>query len=163
MRRDRSQGGSSPRLRGTPDLVPLHKQADRIIPAPAGNTIACTAATVSAADHPRACGEHLFFGRVVLDQAGSSPRLRGTRLQTVGIASCRRIIPAPAGNTGPGQDKSAQVWDHPRACGEHRPGGSGSGGGPGSSPRLRGTLHTPGACTHRPRIIPAPAGNTMGH
>ena len=74
-------GGSSPRLRGT--HAPLDQVAGllRFIPAPAGNTIPVSIWHRVAPVHPRACGEHTASAAAPGDATGSSPRLRGTRIQ----------------------------------------------------------------------------------
>ena len=141
--------------------------------------------------HPRACGEqqdvrvprfskrqdagssprlrgtaHNCITRRGRERIGSSPRLRGTVTPTSCRQGCRsiRFIPAPAGNrlASTRQRSAIQEAVHPRACGEqsirHRP--SASRTNRGSSPRLRGT--GPGVCHRRGiiRFIPAPAGNS---
>ena len=70
-------GGSSPRLRGTPNTSGRILWAIGIIPALAGNTW-CTCPTRTwTRDHPRACGEHLTAAQARDWDQGSSPRLRG--------------------------------------------------------------------------------------
>ena len=72
--------GSSPRMRGTLPAAHLDGVFAGLIPAHAGNTFAKTSADQTAKAHPRACGEHPGnpdFWRVCL---GSSPRMRGTRI-----------------------------------------------------------------------------------
>ena len=124
---DHSQGfdtgcltlGSSPRMRGTPNLA---KTADRqlgIIPAYAGNTRKSVFKFDSTRDHPRVCGEH-DAGRI--NQAtftGSSPRMRGTLGTALNHFLNRGIIPAYAGNTIAVCNAFQISPDHPRVCGEH--------------------------------------------
>ncbi len=155
-----SDVGSSPRLRGTPrrgrpNVVPV-----RIIPAPAGNTTPPGRASLPAADHPRACGEHRHVTQSPTSKIGSSPRLRGTREDVPRYAGILRIIPAPAGNTADRHWTRWQAPDHPRACGEHQDWKCLFGSGFGSSPRLRGTHSRKVGDFQQCRIIPAPAGNT---
>ena len=114
-----SRNGSSPRLRGTPELVALAFGPRRIIPAPAGNTVALCKPPWTCSDHPRACGEHGRENDVVRVVDGSSPRLRGTHLQHNRTTLRNRIIPAPAGNTCAARRAARDTADHPRACGEH--------------------------------------------
>ena len=71
----------------------------RIIPALAGNTVVFIVFLLSFWDHPRACGEHLWFRRGAARLLGSSPRLRGTRTDIVRQWCGIGIIPALAGNT----------------------------------------------------------------
>ena len=111
--------GSSPRVRGTrcAAVELLHKA--RIIPASAGNTDWPVARTGSVPDHPRECGEHSSWLNTWRCGAGSSPRVRGTRLHVQGLRPEIRIIPASAGNTNKSLISASAVPDHPRECGEH--------------------------------------------
>ena len=91
--------GSSPRMRGTRGLS-LSATADfRIIPAYAGNTIPLRRFSRLDRDHPRVCGEHRTRSHASLYEAGSSPRMRGTRLVKNTGTRAAGIIPAYAGNT----------------------------------------------------------------
>ena len=144
------------RLRGGADGA-----LNRFIPAHAGNTRAAPAASVTVTVHPRACGEHcgMFARRHAM--RGSSPRMRGTPLRKRVTFTFCRFIPAHAGNTlqQPAARRSLSV--HPRACGEHFVGETGSRQAIGSSPRMRGTPSLPAARMTTSRFIPAHAGNTM--
>src|SRR5208337_4834775 len=111
--------GSSPRLRGTQRAVLAAGLVNRIIPAPAGNTATTNIVSLASSDHPRACGEHKSGIARKLSDAGSSPRLRGTREMSFFQLLVRRIIPAPAGNTTHPSIVLPTPTDHPRACGEH--------------------------------------------
>ena len=111
--------GSSPRLRGTPGAVRPACIRRGIIPALAGNTVDGVLRLGTAGDHPRACGEHCDRQRVAARDAGSSPRLRGTRASHEHQRFRRGIIPALAGNTGQNMIDDDREGDHPRACGEH--------------------------------------------
>ncbi len=152
--------GSSPRLRGTRPRVLRDDQRYRFIPAPAGNTSGRPSRRNGSTVHPRACGEHAQACSRRNFIAGSSPRLRGTRLARRAEEVVRRFIPAPAGNTRSPRPKPPRRAVHPRACGEHissmrRPNAS-----RGSSPRLRGTRRMRVPVEISWRFIPAPAGNT---
>ena len=133
--------GSSPRLRGTPRPQTHPISTVGIIPALAGNTLSSGLWGADSWDHPRACGEHSSTSDDPLDEQGSSPRLRGTRVAARRQAAGRGIIPALAGNTAGPDGLARTCWDHPRACGEHVAGD-----------RFRQGL---------PWIIPALAGNTV--
>ena len=111
--------------------------------------------------HPRACGERPATAKASGIATGSSPRLRGTHLESVLVGLAGRFIPAPAGNAPvkPGPWKWQTV--HPRACGERRLPSRCSGRSAGSSPRLRGTRQRPVQGIGRQRFIPAPAGNAL--
>ena len=111
--------GSSPRLRGTREEGRVHADADRFIPAPAGNTAASLRFRPASTVHPRACGEHQQMNPLCIIITGSSPRLRGTLQARAGVQFPQRFIPAPAGNTGSRSSPYVYATVHPRACGEH--------------------------------------------
>ena len=74
-----SREGSSPHMRGT--LAPLSSVTifTGIIPAYAGNTMACRRLRRAHWDHPRICGEHDGITVAVKQTPGSSPHMRGTQ------------------------------------------------------------------------------------
>ncbi len=152
--------GSSPRGRGTRQRDLPERDAQRIIPARAGNTFWNKAAARFGPDHPRAGGEHLPSVKAPSFPCGSSPRGRGTRLAAVSRLSRRRIIPARAGNTGRQPRPYQLATDHPRAGGEHQCRAVNTLWPIGSSPRGRGTQARMELFNEDRRIIPARAGNT---
>ena len=133
--------GSSPRGRGTRPPSSFEHLQYRFIPARAGNTPARRGQSGPAPVHPRAGGEHIQWNDTSRPGFGSSPRGRGTRTRPAFAASCRRFIPARAGNTPELLPSGSASSVHPRAGGEH-------------------------ACPHGSvrcsrRFIPARAGNTF--
>ena len=91
--------GSSPRMRGTRDLgSPAHPRK-RLIPTYAGNTSAQIDHRTSTAAHPHVCGEHVLLTIRLIQRAGSSPRMRGTRYVDINTITGDRLIPTYAGNT----------------------------------------------------------------
>ena len=132
--------GSSPRLRGTPQLR--------------------DAVDVAHLVHPRACGEHPTKADQGSSSNGSSPRLRGTLLRAGSFFLAGRFIPAPAGNTICTSSGIGALTVHPRACGEHHDPARLVQVEHGSSPRLRGTPYFGLKGRAPARFIPAPAGNT---
>ncbi len=154
--------GSSPRLRGTRTLQRIDVGLGRFIPAFAGNTSTEWCILIVPSVHPRVCGEHGGRNDARRSFGGSSPRLRGTRAASALGIQRSRFIPAFAGNTRIQNRRFRLFPVHPRVCGEHQimkglcivVGGS--------SPRLRGTLVDLFTGLHRPRFIPAFAGNTPG-
>ena len=132
--------GSSPRMRGTLGGPAGESRPSGIIPAYAGNTKRRVAIRAWSWDHPRVCGEHMYFAMVCAPSWGSSPRMRGTLRG--------------------GKFRRGLSKDHPRVCGEHRSVKFFRPRSLGSSPRMRGTqrlimdVHGAGG------IIPAYAGNT---
>ena len=132
--------GSSPRARGTPQLVSLPDGFNRFIPAGAGNTSHRCDPGPTASVHPRGRGEHCAPNPPADVRGGSSPRARGTLSCGRGHRVYLRFIPAGAGNT--------------------RPGGNDKNDNRGSSPRARGTLRARFCGLRHRRFIPAGAGNT---
>ena len=96
---DTLDGGSSPRVRGTLEVVHLAGEYPGIIPACAGNTRSGCPRRSRTGDHPRVCGEHVDWPWGFAEKWGSSPRVRGTRGCRHGRARRTGIIPACAGNT----------------------------------------------------------------
>ena len=132
-------GGSSPRMRGTRYYNRDGVMQSGIIPAHAGNTCHMVSSSVSAWDHPRACGEHMTGFAQGLNNGGSSPRMRGTPVMQFRIDFSEGIIPAHAGNTWGLARAGVRERDHPRACGEHALLLIAFIAFRGSSPRMRGT------------------------
>ena len=136
----RAWSGSSPRVRGTRALFDQRAHVVRFIPACAGNTMTAWRIIRLAPVHPRVCGEHRAAMTPRHEQAGSSPRVRGTPRLPVLDTTANRFIPACAGNTMARATRAQRTWTvHPRVCGEH----------PVHIPRIT-----------RQRFIPACAGNT---
>ena len=70
-----------------------------LIPTYAGNTVARRLLRVVVRAHPHVCGEHYVNHPALVADAGSSPRMRGTRKGLrVSAARCG-LIPTYAGNT----------------------------------------------------------------
>ena len=95
----RTNSGSSPRVRGIPDIHALEDTETRFIPACTGNTRSgCSFFPVHPV-HPRVYGEY-FLASVGLGSAiGSSPRVRGIRRPEPRYGPVVRFIPACTGNT----------------------------------------------------------------
>ena len=70
--------GSSPRVRGSRCQMSAIKWFAWIIPAGAGLTSAHFSRAAPSWDHPRGCGAHFTPGQHAQDEAGSSPRVRGS-------------------------------------------------------------------------------------
>ena len=154
--------GASPRLRGKPSALGGRIVLAGCIPAPAGETLSCTASTRGPSVHPRACGGNQWCERYDTDEDGASPRLRGKRRFGGRWMPGRRCIPAPAGETRSGRAAGADAGVHPRACGGNMFPMSSSNSSNGASPRLRGKLDRARLGHRGGRCIPAPAGETIG-
>ena len=152
--------GSSPRMRGKPAARSRRVMRVRIIPAHAGQTSAAARAGWSRPDHPRACGANVLTLHLHHAASGSSPRMRGKRLDFKGFELKSRIIPAHAGQTTTTGACDAATKDHPRACGANAKWLRSCPAPSGSSPRMRGKLADETAVVTASRIIPAHAGQT---
>ena len=147
-------------MRGTRIWTRRSGMFEGIIPAYAGNTLPWISAARGGRDHPRVCGEHLMNDAKNKVPSGSSPRMRGTPMACFTFRAQSGIIPAYAGNTRISATLLVVRKDHPRVCGEHFRQPLHAVPLPGSSPRMRGTLHFDSAQGDAPGIIPAYAGNT---
>ena len=136
--------GSSPRMRGTPCRTVSFVNPVRFIPAYAGNTTLNLFIEAGHSVHPRVCGEHREISKLITQQNGSSPRMRGTRSPFASCPPSRRFIPAYAGNTPVASAENLISTVHPRVCGEHNDHHAQRGHDDGSSPRMRGTLYRGG-------------------
>ncbi len=151
--------GSSPRVRGTHAQFSRGEECARVIPAGAGNARIIRLRVGIAAGHPRGCGERFIANLSPLPGCGSSPRVRGTRVASAGLAAGVRVIPAGAGNAPRSPNIRLRTSGHPRGCGEREPGSAREPEEDGSSPRVRGTLRHGRHGAHHRRVIPAGAGN----
>ena len=152
--------GSSPRMRGTHSIHDLGDLPIRFIPAYAGNTWLLDGTLPKEAVHPRVCGEHSVLACLTASTGGSSPRMRGTRVNPVSRNAPGRFIPAYAGNTSRRPALPARTTVHPRVCGEHVGEALQHAEAIGSSPRMRGTRPGGHCLVDEQRFIPAGAGNT---
>ena len=110
--------------------------------------------------HPRVCGGHTASYRNKRVVIGSSPRVRGTQVQTKRYTKRLRFIPACAGDTSHHVRCTADGAVHPRVCGGHHLGKLCKQVCGGSSPRVRGTLRGREPQAGVNRFIPACAGDT---
>ena len=112
--------GSSPRMRGAQITGVSAGTATRIIPADAGSTGVVNPISLGTKDHPRGCGEHKAEHDFDKGAKGSSPRMRGARVNQRVNDEKHRIIPADAGSTAFQVAACLAYPDHPRGCGEHQ-------------------------------------------
>ncbi len=153
--------GSSPRMRGKRQHRQVRADHERIIPAHAGQTARSLVSSGVLPDHPRACGANSVTLALSWPRPGSSPRMRGKRVQPAGIEERDRIIPAHAGQTGQSPSVAVEDADHPRACGANTYSPKIPQLSCGSSPRMRGKRRSAGRSCAGLRIIPAHAGQTF--
>ena len=153
------RSGSSPRVRGTRTAAGGAGGHRRFIPACAGNAGTRAPFAASAAVHPRVCGERFAAKNSKRRPPGSSPRVRGTRMEGGAGELVPRFIPACAGNAASSKVRTASSPVHPRVCGERCSAGIHAASPRGSSPRVRGTLPRLDFAAAKRRFIPACAGN----
>ena len=147
-------------MRGKRRFSRSTRRDGRIIPAHAGQTVCGACSTSVATDHPRACGANGKISSKTMVRTGSSPRMRGKPMQTADKVDEHRIIPAHAGQTARPCTSSADLTDHPRACGANSVIAIDAMVVPGSSPRMRGKLKQLSDLIDHRWIIPAHAGQT---
>ena len=152
--------GSSPRVRGTRRQQGLIRFPQRFIPACTGNSITSGSSSSRIAVHPRVYGELRAATWRRLQDNGSSPRVRGTRISEEDIADRLRFIPACTGNSSSAMWPTPPTTVHPRVYGELDNRKTDRIKIRGSSPRVRGTLR-PSSIRRGPRrFIPACTGNS---
>ena len=86
-------------MRGKHEGVRVRERGMGITPADAGKTYREMRKKISRQDHPRGCGENLFFVPCDAAVAGSPPRMRGKQTVHAAPYGCKGITPADAGKT----------------------------------------------------------------
>ena len=152
--------GSSPHVRGALTIQRPQFASLGIIPACAGSTSGTSRTRSTRRDHPRMCGEHDYPEPLHHHRSGSSPHVRGARVEQTFHTNGNGIIPACAGSTFLSTNFGYFIGDHPRMCGEHRFPRNRANVARGSSPHVRGALTVLGRATPARGIIPACAGST---
>ena len=130
--------GLSPRVRGNPERMAHYTEAERSIPARAGEPAVHRISSGVTGVYPRACGGTPLAGAVMVAPPGLSPRVRGNLWLADRERTTPGSIPARAGEPGRRVCGGWMIRVYPRACG-----GTVHAGGPpdvrrGLSPRVRG-------------------------
>ncbi len=107
-------------MRGPPISGSLGSIWDRITPACAGTTTASYIHLIIFQDHPRLCGDHLFFFLFSFPVKGSPPPVRGPLSFPILCGNVPGITPACAGTTIHNTFCHFITQDHPRLCGDHQ-------------------------------------------
>ena len=128
-------------------------------PADAGKSKTLFSVFWTSEDHPRRCGEQLEALKLCVKKSGSPPQVRGTACKLFLIFIGVGITPAGAGNRASSSNASAQLWDHPRRCGEQFRTGLIFPINMGSPPQVRGTAPLVSSSLVLCGITPAGAGN----
>ena len=89
--------GSPPRMRGKEHAKNACCSWTRITPAHAGKSLSAVTPSLTAKDHPRACGEKMHFLNQMTSLWGSPPRMRGKDVACPAATAGAGITPAHAG------------------------------------------------------------------
>ena len=160
QRYDKRAVGSPPRMRGKEDGYTSCTRLCGITPAHAGKSITTEVANDINRDHPRACGEKSQGHKSWTERRGSPPRMRGKEQDPLHGAAGLGITPAHAGKSHVGYHDFSTIWDHPRACGEKKPGQKVNLTAEGSPPRMRGKVCGLVSRSSVKGITPAHAGKS---
>ena len=158
-----TRAGSSPLTRGKREIALRTVLRERLIPAHAGKTTAVRQCLRSAGAHPRSRGENTHADRLTSIARGSSPLTRGKRAGVDPKEASDGLIPAHAGKTAWGGDRSGAARAHPRSRGENCVSCPQVTRRPGSSPLTRGKHRLASAGVPISGLIPAHAGKTSSH
>ena len=116
---ERLARGSPPRVRELLTEGDVLGMAVGITPACAGITTITSHPPAKPWDHPRVCGNYVFFGFGNKLARGSPPRVRELPLQARKEYIMARITPACAGITRLSRSVLSFIRDHPRVCGNY--------------------------------------------
>ena len=136
-------------------------QAERFIPAHAGNTRLPSIRKLAKEVHPRSRGEYYALCIAKSRIVGSSPLTRGILIISALVACVPRFIPAHAGNTSSTKRKGNGHKVHPRSRGEYTVYTVMLSCNQGSSPLTRGIPCGKSSGRMLRGFIPAHAGNTQ--
>ena len=153
--------GSPPQVRGKLVAITRNYREAGITPAGAGKTNVNPPILGANWDHPRRCGENLYFQLLAATTTGSPPQVRGKPDEVTAYQEATRITPAGAGKIKQGKSMTHLCKDHPRRCGENLLFGRGSRTPAGSPPQVRGKRGSRPHAAARRRITPAGAGKTQ--
>ena len=125
-----------------------------------GNSLICKGRLSARPVHPHVCGElHIIFSFILLN-FGSSPRVWGTLMGESIFSSELRFIPTCVGNSPNTSCRTVHRPVHPHVCGELKVPILAKYCGPGSSPRVWGTLSLVSGSSAITRFIPTCVGNS---
>ena len=150
--------GSPPRVRGKVHEEVRNKLWFGITPACAGKRRLLLCPKCTKRDHPRVCGEKLFYAFYHVPCPGSPPRVRGKGIAYMRLSCLVRITPACAGKRHICKRYAMRRRDHPRVCGEKGRKNRFIFSHPGSPPRVRGKGKNTNRMGRTTGITPACAG-----
>ena len=155
--------GLSPRVRGNPRLIHVIGDADRSIPACAGEPAGQLLLAHGSGVYPRVCGGTASRRGGELGSMGLSPRVRGNPMRVYSSTSWVRSIPACAGEPVRSVRQHEKLSVYPRVCGGTRLQKAAVRRQDGLSPRVRGNQDIEDAIKEWEGSIPACAGEPAGH
>ena len=155
--------GSPPRVRGKDNLYGLLIHCPGITPACAGKSLLKVERMFDTQDHPRVCGEKLYYFPRFHYHIGSPPRVRGKVVACGVIIFAVGITPACAGKSCMLVSISYGSGDHPRVCGEKIQRPQINRINAGSPPRVRGKVLGEMSASQFTGITPACAGKRQHH
>ena len=130
----------------------------RITPAHAGKRVQPRPGHAVLGDHPRTCGEKVWYCCQVSRCRGSPPHMRGKADGGLGVRRNQGITPAHAGKSGSACFTGERAKDHPRTCGEKCMTVTPEILEKGSPPHMRGKVTATIGEREPTRITPAHAG-----
>ena len=119
IERSAAPSGSSPCIRGIRNEISECVENGRLIPVHTGNTLFDPLLDLIQPAHPRAYGEYWLRYVALAPACGSSPCIRGIRVEEVTHKGITRLIPVHTGNTPPQKKPRRFLTAHPRAYGEY--------------------------------------------
>ena len=114
---DWTADGSSPRMWGLPTAFTQNSMRMRFIPTYVGFTACERCGNRCTSVHPHACGVYGTARTASADPTGSSPRMWGLHLVSVGHVRPFRFIPTYVGFTLPRRCQPRSPAVHPHVCG----------------------------------------------
>ena len=114
----KEEQGSSPRVWGQALATSSSSYGRGIIPTRVGTSTHLRAKSLSAQDHPHACGDKCGVPQLFYELRGSSPRVWGQVFDIFSAAIATGIIPTRVGTRCPCHFKAISYQDHPHACGD---------------------------------------------
>ena len=150
--------GLSPRVRGNQDVPGQDGVIDGSIPACAGEPTVPIFYQLAEGVYPRVCGGTFPTAGTAGRRAGLSPRVRGNRLNSIGLGLGDGSIPACAGEPFASVTLTNDDRVYPRVCGGTRGSRPPSSVQSGLSPRVRGNRPSIADHSRQQRSIPACAG-----
>ena len=114
----RSNGGSAPRVWGTPEMVQRQLDENRFSPTCVGNATPGELPLRLYRVQPHVCGEREILLRELEVDAGSAPRVWGTRNPCKIVKGCLRFSPTCVGNACSGHFSRRNSSVQPHVCGE---------------------------------------------